>query len=116
MRVGGSDRFQVLIVTDQQEGVFTVHGLGRGNLTGLYYWVTLSGPGPTYVEPKLYINSNTQFKHLGTITVDREKKQVLIDLKRVVSKPGELEKLEPSQANGTYLIKKTSQEPFMKPE
>lgn len=116
LRDRGSDSLQVLIVADQQEGVFTVHGLGRGNLTGLYYWVTLSGPGPTYADPKLYINSNTQFRHVGTITVDRGKRQVVIDLKRVVSKPGEPEKLELSPANGTYPIKKANQEPFMKPE
>ncbi len=38
--------------------------------------------------------------------IDKKNKKVIVDLQRIVSKPGEPEKLEPSPANGTYPIKR----------
>lgn len=113
LRTGDGGRVQVVIVADQWGGIFTVHGFGPGNVKNLHYWTTLSGPGPTYVNPALNMNSNTQFKHVGTITVDRMKKQVIIDLNRIISKSPDAEKLEPSPANGTYPIERITNEPFI---
>jgi hypothetical protein len=115
LRIARDSRIQILIRDDVWRGIFTVHGYG-GYAHNIHFWSTLGGEGPTYVDPSLMENSNTQFAHHGKITVDRKNKRVVIDLQRVVSKTGESEKLEPSPANGVYLIKKITEEPFMQPE
>lgn len=117
LRTDSLGRTQVLIRADVWRGIFTIHGFG-GYVHNIYYWTTLKGEGTDYHDPVFNVNglASEQFIHRGTITVDRKNKRVAIDLKRVVSKPGEPEKLEPSPANGTYPIKKTNREPFMKPE
>lgn len=113
LRSDSSGRVQVLIRADVWRGIFTIHGFG-GYAHNIYYWATLKGEGPDYRDPVFHQNAPIPREiHRGTITVDGKKKQVVIDLKRVVSKPGEPEKLEPSSANGTYPIKKVTQEPFM---
>lgn len=113
LRTDLSGRMQVLVRADVWRGIFTIHGFG-GYAHNIYYWATLTGDGSYYTDPVLHQNSPIPREvHRGTITVDRIGKRVVIDLKRVVSKPGEPEKLESSPANGTYPIKKTTGEPFM---
>jgi hypothetical protein len=77
-----------------------------------HFGVTLTGPGPTYADPQLTVNSNTQYRQLGKITVDRSNRKVTIDLKEVVSKAGERLRMEPNPANGTYDIKQVTSEEF----
>jgi len=117
MKVGDNGRLQVLIWEDVWQGLFTSHGFG-GYIHNMYYWSTLSGDGPVYVNPKLNKNGlrSEQYEHRGTITVDQKDKKLIIDLQRIVSKAGEPERLEPSPANGTYRIKKINHDPFLKPE
>lgn len=75
---------------------------------------TSTVPGTDLIVRSQYLPGYREFR-LGahSIRVDREKKQVVIDLKRVVSAPGEPEKLEPSSANGTYPIKITDHDAFL---
>lgn len=71
------------------------------------YWTNLVGVEPVYRDPEFNESDRLQqSRYRGTITVDKKHKKVTIDLQRIVSKPGEPEKLEPSPANGTYPIKR----------
>ena len=76
-----------------------------GNKESLYFWATLEGAGPVYQNPELHENGPNFYQSLGTITVDRKKGTVTIELNRVLSKAGEPQRTEPSPANGTYAIK-----------
>ena len=113
LRQGDGDSVQVVIFANQWGGLFTVHGLGPGIVQNLHYWVTLNGPGPIYRNPKLYQNGRAQYEHVGTITVDRSAKRVVIDLERVISRPNAPNLLEPSPANGSYRIRRISEEPYL---
>lgn len=117
LKLDEQGRSQVLIWQDVWQGLYTAHGYG-GYVHNMYYWTTLSGNGPDFVNPKLNKNGtrSEQHEHRGTITVDRTKKKVVIDLQRIVSKQGEPERLEPSPANGTYPIKEINHDPFLVPE
>ena len=78
-----------------------------GPREGYMYWTNLVGDGPIYRDPELNESDRLQqSNYRGTITIDKKHKKVIIDLQRIVSKPGEVEKLEPSPANGTYPIKR----------
>ncbi|MEJ1974202.1 MAG: hypothetical protein WDM96_17615 [Lacunisphaera sp.] len=78
-----------------------------GPRTGYNYWTNLAGVGPVYRDPDLAENGRLEWSHhRGTIMIDKKNKKVIVDLQRIVSKPGEPEKLEPSPANGTYPIKR----------
>ena len=71
------------------------------------FWINLKGQGPVYQDPDLIYNDPIEETHnRGTITIDKKKKQVIIDLQRIISKPDEPEKIEPSPANGTYRLKR----------
>jgi len=113
---GAEGKFQVLLCTKEWLGVLTPEGYG-GSARNVYYWATLQGPGPEYLNPLLHENSGAPAReHYGHIVVDRKRNQVLIDLMKVVSGVGEPERRESSPANGTYPIKKYSKEPFITPE
>lgn len=78
-----------------------------GPREGYEFYANLRGEGPVYRDPELGENGLGEFtRNRGTITIDRKTKKVTIDLQRIVSKPGEPEKLESSRANGTYPIKR----------
>ena len=88
------------------EPLFGVDGPG-GPREGYVFWSNLSGEGPVYRDPELHESSLSHpFPNRGTITIDKKNKRVTIDLQRIVSKPGEPEKLETSPANGTYPIRR----------
>lgn len=77
-------------------------GLG-GRRTGYRYWTILEGNGPVFRDPDLHQSDRLHsFNHRGTITIDEKGRKVIIDLQKIVSKPGEPERLEPSPANGSY--------------
>jgi hypothetical protein len=78
-----------------------------GAREGYEYWANLAGEGPIYHDPDLAENGRFEFSHnQGTITIDKKDKKVIIDLHRIISKPGEPLKTEPSPANGIYRIKR----------
>lgn len=78
-----------------------------GPREGYMYWTNLSGEGPVYRDPEFNESDRLhQSNYRGTIAIDKKHNRVVIDLQRIVSKPGEPEKLEPSPANGTYPIKR----------
>lgn len=96
----------VMIKAKYWEPLFTPDGLG-GSRENLQYWVNLEGDGPVYRDvPVREGNGHLPLPHLGTITIDKKNKRVIIDLQRIISKPGEPLKTEPSPANGTYRIKR----------
>ena len=117
LRLGSDDKTEILLRADIWRGLFTPHGF-RAYDYYISYWATLHGAGPEYNNPKLNKNglSSEQFNHVGTIKLDLEKKRVIIDLQRIVSKLGEPQKTEPSPANGTYPIRDINHEPFITPE
>jgi hypothetical protein len=117
LRLGSDDRMQVLICADVWRGQFFTPEGPRWVENYLYYWVTLRGRGPDYIDPIFHKNSPIPSEpHVGTITVDQQKREVTINLRRVVSKPGEPQRTEPSPANGTYPIKKTNRDAFLEPQ
>jgi hypothetical protein len=90
-----------------REPLFGVEGFG-GSGEEIQYWANLEGQGPVYRDPEVYRNGgglSWKARHRGTITVDRSKKLVVIDLNRIVSDLGEPEKLEPSGVNGSFRIR-----------
>jgi hypothetical protein len=112
LRIASDTKMQMLIRSDVWRGFVTPHGYG-GYAHNIHSWVTLDGPGPVFVDPKFTENSNTQFKHTGEITVNRPSGKVTVNLQKIVSKTGEPLRKEPSSANGIYVIKKVTREPFM---
>jgi hypothetical protein len=87
--------------------LITADGGPGGPTEGWLYWMNLTGDGPVYNDQAIHEdNGYPPLCHLGTITIDKKNKKVIIDLQRIISKPGEPVKTEPSPANGTYPIKK----------
>ena len=82
------------------------NGFG-GNKESVYYWATLEGPGPIYVNPELHENSPISNSHqsFGTITIDKINKTVSIELSRVLSNPNEPKRTEPNPANAICPIR-----------
>ena len=79
-------------------------GLG-GPREGYLYWTSLVGDGPIYPDPAFNDGLN-ESRYVGSIAIDKQNKKVVIDLQRIISKPGETQKTEPSPANGSYAIKR----------
>ena len=104
LRIGSEDEFQILICAEVWRGIWVHDGFG-GYSKNIFYWSNLKGRGPVYVDPNLTANSYKQNKYKGTITINRDEKQVVINLMKIVSGLGEAEKLEPCPINGTYRIK-----------
>ena len=78
-----------------------------GSRESIEFWTNLEGEGPVYRDTDLIDNNPTEETHnRGTITIDKKKKKVIIDLQRIISKPGEPEKTEPNRANGAYHLKR----------
>lgn len=69
------------------------------------YWAALAGTGPTFVNPH-FADSPAEYHCLGSITVDLDHSLVSINMRRIVSKPGEPEQAEPHPANGVHRIEK----------
>jgi hypothetical protein len=69
------------------------------------YWAALAGDGPTFVNPH-FADSPTEYHCIGSITLDTSHELVSIDMRRIVSKPGEPEETAPHPANGVYHIEK----------
>ncbi len=67
------------------------------------YWAALDGNGPTFVNPH-FQDDSSDFRCIGTITLDTEHRKVTIQMRRVLSMPGEPERTQPHPANGTYSI------------
>ena len=67
------------------------------------YCATLEGDGPTFINPP-FEDSPSDFKCVGTITLDRAHKLVTVDMRRITSAPGQPQQTRPHPANGTYKI------------
>lgn len=66
----------------------------------------LRGNGPTFVNP-LFEDNPPDIHCVGTISLDREHNQVIVKLRRIVSREGETERTVPHPANGIYIIQTT---------
>jgi hypothetical protein len=102
-----SDKICLQINSPYWEPLLGPDGFGGKREMPLYFSY-LEGIGPEYRDPEFGTASSPSLKsrHLGTIMVDKQNKRVIIDLQRVVSKPGEPQRTEPSPANGTYPLKR----------
>lgn len=116
LRLGLDGKTQILICTKVWRGFFTMHGFG-GYQYVVFYWATLKGDGPDYLNPSLRENSPYPSKiYTGTITVKRNDKQVVINLQQVPSKSEDARQIIPSPANGTYQIRDINHDSFITPE
>jgi len=140
LRIENADKIQVLICGDYYMGLVGPDGFG-GYRQDIYYWATLQGNGIEYTNFVFHENGSDQMaqvlldtqpkntndvvsenapilrqKYFGTITVDQKKKQVIIDLQRIISKLDKPQQTEPCSANGTYYIKRIIKKSFMTPE
>jgi hypothetical protein len=73
----------------------------------MLYFAELNGDGPVYKNP-IFGRCDApklRSRHWGTISVDTAKKEVVIDLREVISTPDEPLKTKLSAANGTYPLK-----------
>jgi hypothetical protein len=114
VREGADGRIQIILGNDEWMGFFSPEGYG-GISHNVYYWATLNGPGPIYLDPDLRENGSNQTKHRGTIKIDRIDRQVVIDLRKI-SEANEGDANDGSPANGTYPIKKFTKAAFIRPE
>lgn len=69
------------------------------------YKAALAGNGPTFENPH-FADNPPEYHCVGTISLDLEHDMVRIEMRRIVSKPGEPEETEPHPANGMYQIEK----------
>jgi hypothetical protein len=105
-------KVQLLICADHWRGLAGPDGF-EGYARNIYFWTTLNGPGPRYEDPVLHENApRIQREYRGTITVDREKGEAVIDLHTAASEPNAAQS-QPSGANGTYQIKRVTKEAFL---
>ena len=70
------------------------------------YRANLVGNGPVYTNP-WFADDPPSIRCVGTITIDRERGVVMVNMRRVVSNTGERERTKAHPANGTYLIRST---------
>ncbi len=140
LRIGNADKIQVLICGDYWMGLIGPDGFG-GYRQNIYYWATLQGSSIEYTNFVFHENGSHQMsqvlsdtqpkntndtvsenvpilrqKYFGIITVDQKKKQVIIDLQRIISKLDHPQQTEPCPANGTYYIKRITKKSFLTPE
>ena|SRR5882757_570438 len=99
-----SGKIEVVITKWQWEGFWGSEGYigSRPN----HYSAILSGNGPVFNNPS-FIDNPPTIRCVGTITLDREHKKVIVNMRRITSKPGESERTKPHPANGTYPIEST---------
>lgn len=71
-----------------------------------HYKAGLQGDGPVFINPPFQDNPPDIYC-IGTITVDRQHGKVTVNMRRIVSKPGERQRTQPHPANGTYPIEST---------
>ena len=63
----------------------------------------LDGSGPIFRNPK-FLDNPPDFRCVGTITLDRRRNEVIVEMRRLISKPGEPEQGKAHPANGKYRI------------
>ena len=97
----GEGKMLLSITRREWEGVVGPHGFVGYSTVG--YWAALDGAGPSFENPHFQDNPS-DFRCVGSITVDLVKRSVRIEMKRIVSKTGEVERLRPHPVNGTYSI------------
>lgn len=116
MRLSSTGKTQIIIRGDVWRGLITPHGFG-GYAHNIYYWSTLQGDGPIYANPILWENAPISFQHdhVGSISIDKISRNVAIDLRRIISRPGEPQRTEPSPANGIYSIVDINHDLFRTP-
>jgi hypothetical protein len=98
------DLFRLEIKDMHWTPLFTASGFG-GFRESIYFWVELNGHDSVFRDPPLHENGIDFHPSIGTITINREKGLVIIELKRIISGYGNLLKVDQSPANGTYIIK-----------
>jgi len=102
--VYGPEKMDVLITHQQWGGIWGPEGY-IGYEQG-HYRAALRGPGPTFIDPKFQDNPPST-ACVGSITLDREHKRLAIDMRRIVSRPGEPQRTKAHPASGTYVIEST---------
>jgi hypothetical protein len=105
LRVGDGDKRQLLIESDEWQGVINMdakHGFRHRTCC----WFSLQGDGPIYT---LNEDEGHGYKSVGTITIDKERKDATIDLRHVPYGVGES---MPFLYNGTYQLALITHAPF----
>jgi hypothetical protein len=97
----GQGKMLLSITRREWEGVAGPHGFVGYSTVG--YWTALDGAGPTFENPHFQDNPS-DFRCVGSVTLDMVNRRVRIEMKRIVSKPGEVERLRPHPVNGIYSI------------
>jgi|SRR5947209_17085793 len=98
-----SDKLLLAITKREWGGLLGLHGYVGYRHVG--YWAALGGAGPIFVNPHFQDNPS-DFQCKGTITLDTAGRRVTIEMWRIVSKPGEPERIKPHPANGTFTIER----------
>jgi hypothetical protein len=98
----GPDQIEIRFCKRSWGGVVGPHGYVGFITTG--YGAALEGKGPIFVNPKFQDNPPDS-RCIGIITLDRIHNRVIVDMQRIMSKPGEPEQTKPHPANGTYVVK-----------
>ena len=98
------EKVDVLITHREWAGLFGHHGYP--GYEQRHYRVGLRGPGPKFVNPKFQDNPPT-IECVGSVNLNREHNRVTLDMRRVVSQPGESMRTKAHPANGTYVILST---------
>jgi hypothetical protein len=97
----GPDKQLLLVTKRYWAGLWGPEGyIGHENAT---YWIALSGPGPTFVNPH-FEGSRFGAGCIGTVVLDREHHRVSLDMRRVISKDGTVNRTKPHPINGAYAI------------
>jgi hypothetical protein len=93
---------QLLAITrDEWGGLWGAHGYIGYERVG--YWAALEGTGPVYVNPH-FQDSPSDFKCVGTITINQQTNSVTIEMERIVSGSRQPQETIPHPINGRYVI------------
>lgn len=97
--IHGSGEIELAFCKRSWQGMVTPHGFGGYEY--IVYKAALIGEGPIFSDPPFQDNP-PDFHCFGTITLDREHREVTVNMRRGLSKKGE--KTRPHPANGTYRV------------
>jgi len=96
-----SDKMWLSITKREWGGVLGPHGYVGHQWYG--YCIELDGVGPIFTNPPFHDNP-PDFRCVDTVTLDRDHDRVIVNMRRVISKPGAPEHTRPHPGNGTYTI------------
>jgi hypothetical protein len=106
--VGSQDRHECdnATLVEQETNEIELKIFGSDGYIGFQtvgYGAALIGIGPVFTNP-LFQDNPAHFRCIGTITLDREHKRVVVNMRRIISDPGQPERTVSHPANGTYDI------------